>query len=468
MGGQLRAERVFVGVLGDEEAPHIAQHHQDVLIHGVDVEQVVLHLSDDAAEHPQIAPEHRGVVHQPEGMGLAARLLQDRHEGLAIVRVAAEGGIHLGAGVVERPQRASRQALDADFLGVDQKSLQDGMRIALIQVVAGDFEQAAPVEEALVDAPHHQILRAVDPLLDVLQQDLIELSHRLGGPVVAPHQLFTGAVLAVGVEAETLGQGVLQIEDQPVFTPARHAMQPGPDQLEQTFIALQLTGLEATDQPLGRHLVPAATQAGRAGDPAQHLQIAQTARAFLAVGFQRERRVLVLDMALAHFQRLGAQKGGRIEGLAHAPAEAVVKPARSAQKPTFQQRGLYGYIAIRLDDAFADGADRGTQLQPEIPTGGDEPAQHLAHVFVRRGLCAGRRRGRDEFTFRELEAAVFEVKLTLGQQDQDIDIRVREQFTPAIPPDGQQGRTTGHGRQLPESQQGRIGMTGQCTQQPLS
>jgi hypothetical protein len=50
--GQLRAERVLVRVLGDEEAPHIAQHHQDVLVHRVDVEQVVLHLPDDARGTP--------------------------------------------------------------------------------------------------------------------------------------------------------------------------------------------------------------------------------------------------------------------------------------------------------------------------------------------------------------------------------------------------------------------------------
>jgi hypothetical protein len=46
--GQLRAERVLVRMLGDEEAAHVAQHHQDVLVHRVDVEQVVLHLPHDA------------------------------------------------------------------------------------------------------------------------------------------------------------------------------------------------------------------------------------------------------------------------------------------------------------------------------------------------------------------------------------------------------------------------------------
>ena len=74
LDGELRAERVLVRVLGDEEAAHVAQHHQDVLVDRVDVEQVVLHLADDAAEHPQVAAEHDGLVHQPEGVRLAARL----------------------------------------------------------------------------------------------------------------------------------------------------------------------------------------------------------------------------------------------------------------------------------------------------------------------------------------------------------------------------------------------------------
>ena len=52
---QLRAKRVLVGMFCHEKTPHIAQHHQDVLIHRVDMKQVVLHLAHDAPKHPQIA-----------------------------------------------------------------------------------------------------------------------------------------------------------------------------------------------------------------------------------------------------------------------------------------------------------------------------------------------------------------------------------------------------------------------------
>ena len=102
--GQLRTERVLMGVLGNKEAPHIAQHHQHMLVHGVHMEQVVLHLADNFAERPQVAPEHRGLVHQPHGVGDATALHQNLHEGVAVNRVVAELAIHQATRVVQGTQ----------------------------------------------------------------------------------------------------------------------------------------------------------------------------------------------------------------------------------------------------------------------------------------------------------------------------------------------------------------------------
>jgi hypothetical protein len=140
-----------VRVLGDEEAAHVAQHHQDVLVHRVDVEQVVLHLPHDAPEHPQVAPQHRGLVHQPHGVGDAGGLLQDAQEGAAVDRVVAELGIHDGAHVVQRAQGSRRQTLDAQVRLVEQEGLQDRVGMLLVQVVAGHLDHAGLVEEALID-----------------------------------------------------------------------------------------------------------------------------------------------------------------------------------------------------------------------------------------------------------------------------------------------------------------------------
>ena len=102
--GQLRAKRVFVRVLHDKKAPYVSQHGQDVLVHRVHMKQVVLHLPDDAPEYPQVAPQHRGLVHQAHGVGDAAGLHQDAHKCGPVDRVAAKGSVHLAAGVVKRPQ----------------------------------------------------------------------------------------------------------------------------------------------------------------------------------------------------------------------------------------------------------------------------------------------------------------------------------------------------------------------------
>ena len=76
IGDQPRAQRVLVRVLRLAEAAQVADHHQDVLVDGVDVEQVVLHLADDAAEHRQVVAEDAVQVHPPQLVREAARLAE--------------------------------------------------------------------------------------------------------------------------------------------------------------------------------------------------------------------------------------------------------------------------------------------------------------------------------------------------------------------------------------------------------
>ena len=57
-GGQLRAKRVFVCVIGNKEAPHVSKDHEDVLVDRVNVKQVVLHLTHNVSEYPQVAPQN--------------------------------------------------------------------------------------------------------------------------------------------------------------------------------------------------------------------------------------------------------------------------------------------------------------------------------------------------------------------------------------------------------------------------
>jgi hypothetical protein len=54
---------------GDREAAQIAQQAQRVFVHGVDVEQVVLHAPDDVGEGGDVGGEHPVAVHAPQRMG---------------------------------------------------------------------------------------------------------------------------------------------------------------------------------------------------------------------------------------------------------------------------------------------------------------------------------------------------------------------------------------------------------------
>ena len=56
--GQLRTKRVFVRVVGNEEAAHVSKDHEDVLVDRVNVKQVVLHLTHNVSEYPQVAPQN--------------------------------------------------------------------------------------------------------------------------------------------------------------------------------------------------------------------------------------------------------------------------------------------------------------------------------------------------------------------------------------------------------------------------
>ena len=190
---QLRAKRVLMGVFDDEETPHIAQHHQNMLIHRIDVKQVMLHLADDTPEDPQIPPQYRGLVHQAQSMCDALRRLQNAHEHRTVSRIAAKSRIHQTPSVVKRPERSSRKPFDAHCFLVKQKGLQNRLGVALVDTVIHHIEHARLFSKKSVQRPRRVgggLLK--QPLLHVQVNNLVQLRHRLGCPVVMLHQRFAG------------------------------------------------------------------------------------------------------------------------------------------------------------------------------------------------------------------------------------------------------------------------------------
>ena len=69
------------------KATQIAHHRQDVLIHRVNVKQIVLHLPDNSAKYRQIASQNPHLVHQTQAVRDAAGQLQNTQKPLPVFRI---------------------------------------------------------------------------------------------------------------------------------------------------------------------------------------------------------------------------------------------------------------------------------------------------------------------------------------------------------------------------------------------
>ena len=151
VGDQARAQRILVRVLRLHEAAQVADHHQDVLVDGVHVEQVVLHLADDATEDRQVAAEDAVLVHASQLVRDAARLAQDLDETRAVDRIAAKRGVDAVAIAPERAQQRRRHALELRMPLQRQKAVEDRRRALDEQRVVLHVEQFVDRLEVGVD-----------------------------------------------------------------------------------------------------------------------------------------------------------------------------------------------------------------------------------------------------------------------------------------------------------------------------
>ncbi|CFP51985.1 Uncharacterised protein [Bordetella pertussis] len=415
-GDQLAGQRVFLGVLGHGEAAQVAHDRQGVLVDRIDMEQVVLHLADDAPEHRQVARQDVEHGHAAQLVDDAARLLQDLQEQLAVDRIAAELRVDAVARMPDGAQRAGRHADQFRMLLHHQEGAQQQRRIALEAILAHDVQPLAQVAEIVVDQARVAVRAREQPFLDVLYQDDIELGHQARGPVITLHQQFAGAPRRRRRNAIDRGQARLQVEQDAVFAPARQQVQLDAQALEGLFGAPQIARFGRGEQAGLGHLAPAVAEAGGAGHPQDDLQVAQAARRLLAIGFQRVGRVLVVGVALLHLHPLGLEEHRRVQPCLHGAVQALHERAAAGQPARFQQRRLDGDVAARLALAVFQRAHAMAGFQAQVPQGG--------HQCLDRARI-GRRRG-------------------LRQQDQQVDVGMRIQFAAAIAADRRQG---GAGRQ---------------------
>ena len=150
-GDQAAGKRVLLRVLRHGEASQVAHHRERVLIHGVDVKQIVLHLADDTPERRQVARQNVEHEHAPQRVHDALGLLKDLQEGLFVDWIAPEVGIDEVAGMPDCAQNTTRELIDVGVLRHDEKDAQQQRGLALEQVVAADIKPVLVAYEVLVN-----------------------------------------------------------------------------------------------------------------------------------------------------------------------------------------------------------------------------------------------------------------------------------------------------------------------------
>src|SRR5687768_17443739 len=209
---ELAAKRVFMGELGRHELPQVSHYHQDMLIHRIDVKQVMLHLADDTAERRNVAPQDAIAIHQSQFPRQSARLAQDFHEQGAVAGIAPECRINEWRCPPHCSQRSRTAALQVRMLLQQQNTLQDGARVLAEYVLIAYFQPFAALLETLIDNDRGRILIGKNLGAQREQQYGVDLCYRLRGTIIPLHQHFTGAARRLSGYIELIREGSLIIE----------------------------------------------------------------------------------------------------------------------------------------------------------------------------------------------------------------------------------------------------------------
>jgi len=184
--------RHFVAMSFDGETAHIADNGQDVVVYGVNMEEVVLEQAGDFFPCGEIASKYAVEVEKTEGLGKAGAVFEELDKAVAVFWVLGETGVDFSCG---RPPCAQGLRLDGgDVLLLH--GLNDGEDVFGIL-----FKQGKVVGGDLVADTFVVVVDGVDMLgtagglmvFENRNEDAVELLDGFGGAVEGVHQGFASA-----------------------------------------------------------------------------------------------------------------------------------------------------------------------------------------------------------------------------------------------------------------------------------
>ena len=132
-------------------------------------------------------------------------------------------------------------------------------------------------------------------------------------------------------------------------------------------------------------LAPSAAKACGASDPKNGLQVTQAAGAFLEIGLEVVRCILIAKMPLLLLECFRFKETAYIERCGEAIAKALVQCARSNKQAMLEETGADGHIVGHLGLALIDGANAVADFESGVPQHADKAFE----VGLRIGRCAG-------------------------------------------------------------------------------
>lgn len=182
----------FVAMSFDGETAHITDDGQDVVVYGVNMEEIVLEQAGDFFPCGEIAAKYAVEVEKTEGLGEAGAVFEELDKAAAVFWILGETGVDFSCG---RPPRTQGLRLDGgDVLllhGLDDGEDVFGILLEQGKVVGGDL-----VTDAFVVAVDGVDMLGTAGSLMVFEnrnKDAVELFDGFGGAVEGVHQGFASA-----------------------------------------------------------------------------------------------------------------------------------------------------------------------------------------------------------------------------------------------------------------------------------
>lgn len=182
----------FVAVGFDGETAHIADDGQDVVVYGVNMEEVVLEQTGDFFPCGEIAAKYAVEVEKTEGLGKAGAVFEEFDKAAAVFWILGKTGVDFSCG---RPPCAQGLRLDGGNVlllhGLDDGEDVFGILFEQGKVAGGDL-----VADAFVAAVDRVDMLGTAGGLMVFEnrnEDAVELFDGFGGAVEGVHQGFASA-----------------------------------------------------------------------------------------------------------------------------------------------------------------------------------------------------------------------------------------------------------------------------------